>query len=83
MARIFAGDLIDFFEDTQGAKRNVFQIADGRPDKVQASTGRRISRLYWLGGRRLRGHANESSTRSVRAKKEAGRRYRREFKERV
>src|SRR3989442_16020063 len=65
MARIFAGDLIDFFEDTQGAKRNVFQIADGRPNKIEAAAGcRRTRGVYGLGGRSLRFHAQESSTQS-------------------
>jgi hypothetical protein len=37
VARVFAGDLVDFFEDAQGAERHVFEIADGRPDEVQAA----------------------------------------------
>jgi hypothetical protein len=34
VASILAGDLVDFFEDAQGAKRNVFEIADGGADEI-------------------------------------------------
>ena len=34
VARIFAGDLVDFFEDAQRAQGHVFQIADGCADEV-------------------------------------------------
>ncbi len=34
VARVFAGDLIDFFEDAQGAEGDVFQIANGRANEV-------------------------------------------------
>ena len=67
MARIFAGDLIDFFEDTQGAKRDVFEIADGRADKIEAAAGCRIRGVCGLGGNSLCAHADESSTRHVHA----------------
>ena len=41
MPRVFAGDLVGFFQDAQSAQRNVFEIADGRADKVKdACAGR-------------------------------------------
>ena len=35
LARVLAGDQVDFFEDAQGAQRDVFEIADGRGDEVE------------------------------------------------
>ena len=34
VACVFAGDLIDFFQDAQGAKGDVLQVADGRANEV-------------------------------------------------
>jgi len=34
VARVFAGNLIDFLEDAQGPQGDVFQIADRRGDKI-------------------------------------------------
>ena len=73
MARIFAGDFIDFLQDAQRPQGDVFEIADGRADKIKAApvcwihSGCRISSVSGLGGRSLRAHAHESSTRSGRA----------------
>src|SRR5271167_4358230 len=57
MACVFAGDLVDFFKYTQGAKGDVFQIADGRADEIQAAQS-----LFVIGGHSS-AHAFESSTR--------------------
>jgi hypothetical protein len=32
VARVFAGDLVDFFEDAQGAEGDVLEIANGGGD---------------------------------------------------
>lgn len=37
VASVFAGDLVGFFEDAEGAKCNVFEIADGSADKIEAA----------------------------------------------
>jgi hypothetical protein len=34
VACVFAGDLINFFQDAEGAEGNVLQIADGRANEV-------------------------------------------------
>jgi len=61
MAGIFTGDLVYFLEDTKGAERDVFEIADGGADEIEAANrGGGILR------KRLRVHAEESSTRSER-----------------
>ena len=39
VARVFAGDLVDFFEDAEGAERDVLEIADGGANEVQAAQG--------------------------------------------
>ena len=39
MARVFAGDLVGFLENTEGAEGDVFQIADGGADEVEAAAG--------------------------------------------
>ena len=41
LARIFAGDQVDFFEHAQRAQRDVFQVADRRGDEIErrASNG--------------------------------------------
>jgi hypothetical protein len=57
VACVFAGDLIDFFEDAEGAERDVFKVANGSADKVQAAQGFFIVAEC--------AHAFESSTRSV------------------
>src|SRR5260370_13861671 len=64
VARVFACNLVDFFKDAQRPERDVLQIADWRANKGKASASRRIRRLYRFGGRSLRAHAHESSTRS-------------------
>ena len=63
VARIFAGDLIDFLEDTQRAKRDVFEIADRCADKIKASVGCGIPGVCRLWGNSLRAHADESNMR--------------------
>src|SRR2546428_8563853 len=63
MPRIFACDLIHFFEDAQRAQRDVLEVADGRPDKIQA-TACGIGGVRRIRGRIPRGHSEESSTRS-------------------
>ena len=35
LARILAGDQVDFFEDAKGAQSDVFEVADGRGDQVE------------------------------------------------
>src|SRR6202158_4265928 len=74
MARVLAGDFIDFLEDAQRPERDVFEIADRSTDKIKAAAVRRINSVCGnhgvcrLGGRSLlRAHAHESSTRSGRA----------------
>jgi len=57
VACVFAGDLVDLFEDAQGAERDVFQIADGRANEIQAAQS-----FFVIGGRSS-AHAFESSTR--------------------
>ena len=59
MARIFAGDLIDFFKDANGAKRDVLEIADRRANQIEATSRNCGVRLG-----SLRTHGNEFSTRS-------------------
>ena len=59
VAGILAGDLVHFLEDAQGAKRDVFEIADRRSDKIEAA-----GRAFRIRRRSLRVHAQESSTRS-------------------
>jgi putative FmdB family regulatory protein len=55
---VFAGDLVDFFQNAQRAKSDVFEIADGRTDQVQtAQCSFRVSH-------RGSAHATESSTHS-------------------
>ena len=39
MARVFAGDLIDFLEDAKSAKSDVLEIADGSADEIEAAEG--------------------------------------------
>ena len=34
LARVFAGDDVDFLQNAQGAQRDVFEIADGRSDQI-------------------------------------------------
>ncbi len=64
MARVFAGNLIDFFEDAQGSQSDVFEIADGRANKIEAAAGcRGTCDVCGLSGRSLRFHADESSMR--------------------
>ena len=58
---VLASDLIHFLEDTKGAKSDVFEIADGRADEIEAAGG--AGSIF---RRSLHVHANESSTRSER-----------------
>ena len=37
MACVFAGNLIRFFEDAKGAKRDVLEVADGGADEIEAA----------------------------------------------
>jgi hypothetical protein len=37
VARVLAGDLIDFFEDAQRTQGNVFEVADRRADEIEAA----------------------------------------------
>lgn len=39
VARVLAGDLVDFLEDAQGPQGDVFEIANGRANEVQAAQG--------------------------------------------
>lgn len=39
VARVFAGDLVDFFQDAEGAQRDVLEIADGGADEIEAADG--------------------------------------------
>ena len=39
LARVFAGDQVNFFEHAQGAEGDVFEIADGRGDQVESRAG--------------------------------------------
>jgi putative FmdB family regulatory protein len=56
---IFAGDLVHFLEDAEGAEGDVFEIADGGADEIEAAgSAGSVFR------RRLHVHADESSTRS-------------------
>ena len=36
LARVLAGDAVDRAQDAQGAQGDVFQVADGRGDEVEA-----------------------------------------------
>jgi hypothetical protein len=58
VAGVLAGDLVDFLEGAEGAKSDVFEIADGGADEIEAA--REVGRI--LRGK-LRVHAEESSTR--------------------
>ncbi len=59
VARVFAGNLINFLEDADGAKGDVFEIADGGAGEVQAAQG-----FFIVAGCEC-AHAVESSTRST------------------
>ncbi len=59
VAGVFAGDLVHFLEDTKGAEGDVFEIANGGANEVEAAGG--AGSIF---RRSLRVHANESSTRS-------------------
>ena len=39
VAGVFAGDLVAFFEDAEGAESDVLEIADGSTDEVKAASG--------------------------------------------
>jgi putative FmdB family regulatory protein len=58
VAGVLASDLVDFLEDAEGSEGDVFEIADGGADEIEAAR--------WAGGilrGKLRVHAEESSTR--------------------
>jgi putative FmdB family regulatory protein len=59
VAGILAGDLVHFLEHADGAQRDVLEIADGRPDKIEAA-----GRVFGTCRRSLCVHAEESSTRA-------------------
>jgi len=63
VARVLAGNFIDFLEDAQRAQRDVFEIADRRTDKIKAAAVRRINRVCRIGGVCQLG-GQESSSRS-------------------
>ncbi len=48
VAGVFAGDLVRLLEDAEGAEGNVFEIADGCADKVEAAV--RVGRRDLHGG---------------------------------
>jgi hypothetical protein len=58
VACVFAGNLIDFLEDADGAEGDVFEIADGGADEVQAAQG------FFIVVGCESAHVVESSTRS-------------------
>ena len=39
VARVFAGDLVDFLEDAKSAKSDVFEVADRSADEIEAAEG--------------------------------------------
>jgi hypothetical protein len=39
VAGVFAGDLVSFFENAEGAERDVLEIADGSADEIEAADG--------------------------------------------
>jgi len=38
VAGVFAGDLVGFLRDAEGAESNVLQMSDGRADKIEAAS---------------------------------------------
>jgi hypothetical protein len=36
LARVLASDKVDFFQNPQGSKRNIFEVADGGADQVKS-----------------------------------------------
>src|SRR2546430_1111491 len=58
--RVFTRDLIRFLERAQRAERNVLEVANGRPHKVQTARGAWVV-CRWIPG----GHGDQSSMRSV------------------
>jgi hypothetical protein len=55
VAGVFAGDLVGFLEDAEGAESNVLQIADGRADKIEAASDVRGLGLHVVSLARRRG----------------------------
>jgi len=56
VASVFASDLVGFFEDAEGSEGDVFKIADGRADEVEAADGGRIEHegsVAWGGAREM------------------------------
>ncbi len=37
MARVFAGDQVDFAEDAEGAESNILQVADRRGNDIKSA----------------------------------------------
>ena len=58
VARILTRNFIHFFEDAKGAKSDVFKVAYGRTDEIEAAEGA-AGAVVCCGG----GHEDESSTR--------------------
>ena len=58
VARVFAGDLICFFENAQGAQGDVLEVTNRRPHKVQTSR-RNLLVIRSI----LAGHGDQSSMR--------------------
>ena len=50
VAGVFAGDLLDFFENAQGAEGDVFEVADGSGDQIEAATRRVGGSIGMFGG---------------------------------
>ena len=46
VAGVFAGDLVSFFENAEGAERDVLEIADGSADEIEAAGGVRGRDLH-------------------------------------
>jgi hypothetical protein len=52
---VFAGNLVGFFEDAEGAESDVFEIADGSSDEIEAATFGAGLLARFVGNRFLRG----------------------------
>ena len=50
VAGVFAGDLLNFFENAQGAEGDVFEVADGSGDQIEAAARRVGGRIGMFGG---------------------------------
>jgi hypothetical protein len=50
VAGVFAGDLLNFFENAQSAEGDVFEVADGSGDQIEAAARRVGGRIGMFGG---------------------------------